>query len=108
MNCCAHRSRRAANGPTQLLGNLVRVAPQTQFAVVTHYNIRPVIDLYVSVEKRDLGSVATQVDKLVDNVRGDAAARQPDHGARPGADHAHVRSSVWAWAWRWRSCWCIC
>ncbi|RKR38149.1 efflux RND transporter permease subunit [Paraburkholderia sp. BL17N1] len=59
----------SANGPTQLLGNLVRVAPQTQFAEVTHYNIRPVIDLYVSVEKRDLGSVANQVDKLVDNVR---------------------------------------
>ncbi|MGF6771570.1 multidrug efflux pump subunit AcrB [Paraburkholderia sp. GAS199] len=59
----------SATGPTQLLGNLVRVAPQTQFAEVTHYNIRPVIDLYVSVEKRDLGSVANQVDKLVSNVR---------------------------------------
>ncbi|WP_454874009.1 efflux RND transporter permease subunit [Paraburkholderia xenovorans] len=58
----------SANGPTQLLGNLVRVSPQTQFAEVTHYNIRPVIDLYVSVEKRDLGSVANQVDKLVDNM----------------------------------------
>nr|WP_259460769.1 efflux RND transporter permease subunit [Paraburkholderia sp. BL23I1N1] len=59
----------SANGPTQLLGNLVRVSPQSQFAVVSHYNIRPVIDLYVSVEKRDLGSVASQVDKLVNNVR---------------------------------------
>ncbi|WP_281663576.1 efflux RND transporter permease subunit [Paraburkholderia fungorum] len=59
----------SATGPTQLLGNLVRVSPHTQFADVTHYNIRPVIDLYVSVEKRDLGSVANQVDKLVDNVR---------------------------------------
>ncbi|WNC92241.1 efflux RND transporter permease subunit [Paraburkholderia sp. FT54] len=59
----------SANGPTQLLGNLVRVSPQTQFAEVNHYNIRPVIDLYVSVEKRDLGSVANQVDKLVDNMR---------------------------------------
>jgi multidrug efflux pump subunit AcrB len=59
----------SATGPTQLLGNLVQVSPHTQFADVTHYNIRPVIDLYVSVEKRDLGSVANQVDKLVDNVR---------------------------------------
>ncbi|HEY2020992.1 efflux RND transporter permease subunit [Paraburkholderia sp.] len=57
------------NGPTQLLGNLVRVSPKAQFAEVSHYNIRPVIDLYVSVEKRDLGSVANQVDKLVDQVR---------------------------------------
>jgi multidrug efflux pump subunit AcrB len=58
-----------ANGPTQLLGNLVRVGPQTQFALVSHYNIRPVIDLYVSVEKRDLGSVAAQVNKLVEQAR---------------------------------------
>ena len=57
------------NGPTQLLGNLVRVSPTSQFAEVSHYNIRPVIDLYVSVEKRDLGSVANQVDKLVDQAR---------------------------------------
>ncbi|CAH2928741.1 MAG: CzcABC family efflux RND transporter, transmembrane protein [uncultured Paraburkholderia sp.] len=59
----------SSTGPTQLLGNLVRVSPQNQFAVVTHYNIRPVIDLYVSVDKRDLGSVANQVDKLVEKAR---------------------------------------
>lgn len=58
------------NGPTQLLGNLVQISPKSQFAEVTHYNIRPVIDLYVSVEKRDLGSVANQVDKIVNEVRG--------------------------------------
>lgn len=59
----------SANGPTQLLGNLVRVSPQNQFAEVMHYNIKPVIDLYVSVERRDLGSVANQVDRLVDTMR---------------------------------------
>jgi multidrug efflux pump subunit AcrB len=57
------------NGPTQLLGNLVRLSPQNQFAVVTHYNIRPVIDIFVSVEGRDLGSVARQVNHLVDDAR---------------------------------------
>ncbi|MDR5783350.1 efflux RND transporter permease subunit [Caballeronia sp. LZ065] len=57
------------NGPTQLLGNLVRISPQSQFAVVTHYNIRPVIDLFVSVEGRDLGGVARQVNHLVDEAR---------------------------------------
>jgi multidrug efflux pump subunit AcrB len=57
------------NGPTQLLGNLVQVKPSTEFAVVSHYNIRPVIDVFVSVEGRDLGSVATQVNKLVDQAR---------------------------------------
>ncbi|HMC46559.1 MAG TPA: efflux RND transporter permease subunit, partial [Caballeronia sp.] len=59
----------SATGPTQLLGNLVQVTPQNQFAVVTHYNIRPVIDVFVSVEGRDLGSIATEVDKLVNQAR---------------------------------------
>ena len=59
----------SATGPTQLLGNLVQVTPKSQFAVVTHYNIRPVIDVFVSVEGRDLGSIARQVDKLVDQSR---------------------------------------
>jgi len=58
-----------ANGPSQLLGNLVQVLPQNQFAVVSHYNIRPVIDLFVSVEGRDLGGVARQVDTLVNQAR---------------------------------------
>jgi multidrug efflux pump subunit AcrB len=57
------------NGPTQLLGNLVRISPQSQFAVVTHYNIRPVIDLFVSVEGRDLGGVARQVSHVIDEAR---------------------------------------
>jgi multidrug efflux pump subunit AcrB len=55
--------------PTQLLGNLVRLSPSNQFAEVSHYNIRPVIDVFVSVEGRDLGSVARQVNHLVDEAR---------------------------------------
>ena len=55
--------------PTQLLSNLVQVQPTQQLADVSHYNITPVIDLYVSVEGRDLGGVAKQVEKLVDELR---------------------------------------
>ncbi len=49
----------------QMLSNLVQVAPAVQMATVSHYNIAPVIDLYISVEGRDLGSVASQVRQLV-------------------------------------------
>ncbi|TKC86238.1 efflux RND transporter permease subunit [Trinickia terrae] len=59
----------SAAGSTQLLGNLVQVSPSNQFAEVTRYNIRPTIDLLVSVEGRDLGGVAVQVYKLVDEAR---------------------------------------
>ena len=61
----------AGNGTvsSQLLGNLVHVTPQRGFAVVSHYNIRPVMDIFVGVDGRDLGSVASQIDKLVAKAR---------------------------------------
>jgi multidrug efflux pump subunit AcrB len=55
----------------QLLGNLVQVNPAEEQAVVSHYDIAPVVDLYVSVEGRDLGSVATEVRKLIDEAQPD-------------------------------------
>jgi len=57
--------------PAQLLSNLVKVEPERQLAVVSHYDITPVIDLYVSVDGRDLGSVAAEVQRLVDARRGE-------------------------------------
>ncbi|GGC84843.1 efflux RND transporter permease subunit [Undibacterium terreum] len=64
-------SSTAGNGivPSQLLSNLVQVKPAQQMAVVSHYNITPVIDLFVSVDGKDLGSVSGQVEKLVDQLR---------------------------------------
>ncbi|AGK51467.1 acrB/AcrD/AcrF family protein [Burkholderia thailandensis MSMB121] len=58
-----------ALAPYQLLGNLVDIAPGVSPAVVTHYNIRPVVDLLVSVEGRDLGAVATDIGRVIDDAR---------------------------------------
>ncbi|WP_042302136.1 efflux RND transporter permease subunit [Paraburkholderia kururiensis] len=58
-----------ADAPLQLLGNLVQLQAHTNPAVVTHYNIRPVIDLLVSVEGRDLGSVAGQIEQRIAGVQ---------------------------------------
>ncbi|WP_175921244.1 efflux RND transporter permease subunit [Burkholderia latens] len=55
--------------PLQLLGNLVQIRPLANPAVITHYNIRPAIDLYVSVEGRDLGSVASEIERIVSDAR---------------------------------------
>ncbi|SPE28547.1 Cation/multidrug efflux pump AcrB/AcrD/AcrF family RND superfamily [Burkholderiales bacterium] len=57
------------NSRTQLLSNLVQVTPERQLAVVSHYNISPVVDLYVSVDGRDLGAVAADVQGLVEELR---------------------------------------
>ena len=53
----------------QLLGNLVHVERRALPAEVSHYNIRPALDVLVSVQGRDLGSVAREIDKLVAAAR---------------------------------------
>ena len=55
-------------GATQQLSSLVTVAPSTQPAIVSHYNLTPVIDIFVSVEGRDLGATSADIQKLVDQM----------------------------------------
>ncbi len=56
-------------GNTQLLGNLVEASPGRSPAIVSRYNIMPVIDIYVSVQGTDLASVARQVQKQIDEIK---------------------------------------
>jgi multidrug efflux pump subunit AcrB len=51
-------------GP-QLMGNLVQVAPSVRATTVNHYNVQPVIDVYASTQDRDLGAVAADTDKIL-------------------------------------------
>jgi multidrug efflux pump subunit AcrB len=69
VNPAANTATAAASSPPQLLGNLVDAQAQRQQTVVSHYNIRPVIDVYVSVQGTDLASVAARVQALVDEMR---------------------------------------
>ena len=49
------------NNPTaqpQVMANLVQVTPVARPAVVSHYNVQPVIDVYAGTQGRDLGAVA--------------------------------------------------
>ena len=55
--------------PPQLLGNLVRVTPATQLAAMSRYNLAPVVDIYVSVQGRDLGGVAADVNRIVAEMK---------------------------------------
>jgi multidrug efflux pump subunit AcrB len=60
----------ALAGP-QLLSNLVRVTPTVQDAVESRYNIQPAIDIYSSTQGRDLGSIATDIERVVNAERPD-------------------------------------
>lgn len=53
------------NSSPQLLANLVNVKPEMTPAVVNHYNVTPVVDVYASVDSRDLGGVADDMDKAL-------------------------------------------
>ena len=53
----------------QLLGNLASVERRTSPAVVSHYNVQPVFDVYANVQGRDLGGVARDVDKVLAKVK---------------------------------------
>jgi len=53
----------------QLLGSLVKVQPKTQASVVTRSEFQPAIDVRASVAGRDLGGVAADIDRVVDEVR---------------------------------------
>jgi len=56
-------------GP-QVLGNLVQLSPVSRPAVVNHYGIQPVIDVYASTQGRDLGGVAKATDKIIKEFEG--------------------------------------
>jgi CzcA family heavy metal efflux pump len=56
--------------PIQLLANVASLQPTSGPAVLTHYQVVPVVDVFASVQGRDLGAVAKQVQKVVDSVQG--------------------------------------
>jgi CzcA family heavy metal efflux pump len=49
----------------QVLGNLVQLSPVMRPALVSHYNVQPVIDVYASTQGRDLGGVASDITKAL-------------------------------------------
>ena len=56
----------SAHGDTsQMLGNLADFRRDASPIIVDHYNIQPVFDIYADVDQRDLGGVASAIDKIV-------------------------------------------
>ena len=53
----------------QLLGDVVQVRPTAQQAVVSRYNLTPVIDILTSVDGRDLASTYAEIELLIEQVR---------------------------------------
>ncbi len=50
----------------EILADVANITRGSEMAVVNHYNLRRVLDIYGNVEDRDLGSISRQIDKIVD------------------------------------------
>jgi CzcA family heavy metal efflux pump len=70
----------------QVLANLATATPMTAPAIVTHYNVAPTVDVYASVDGRDLGGVADDTEKKL------APFRKP--GVLPRGTQMIVRGQV--------------
>ncbi len=68
----------------QILGNLASFRHVSQAAVISHYNVQPLVDVFASVQGRDLGGVARDV----------RAAIQPFEKHLPRGSHLTVTGQV--------------
>jgi multidrug efflux pump subunit AcrB len=59
----------AASARPQVLEALATVKRDAHIAAVSHYNVQPVIDIFGSVQGRDLGGVARDITKIVDEAQ---------------------------------------
>ncbi len=74
----------AVGAPPQILANLVTTNTTSRPAVVSHYNAQPMINVYASVDGRDLGAVSDEVFQQVKAVEKDL----------PRGSHIVVRGQV--------------
>jgi multidrug efflux pump subunit AcrB len=62
-------SQADAASKAEILGDLSSISRGSSMALVNHYNIRPVLDIFGSVEGRDLGAAGTDITRIVDRNR---------------------------------------
>jgi len=55
-----------STGKSEILGSLATVSRASERALISHWNVQPVLDIYGGVQSRDLGGVADEVQKIVD------------------------------------------
>jgi multidrug efflux pump subunit AcrB len=53
------------SAPSSIMASLVSTQRGAGMAVVSHYNVAPVVDIFGSVQQRDLGGVSRDIDKVI-------------------------------------------
>jgi multidrug efflux pump subunit AcrB len=57
------------NAPPSIMASLVSTQRGSGMAVVSHYNVAPVIDIFGAVAGRDLGAVSGDINKVINATR---------------------------------------
>jgi multidrug efflux pump subunit AcrB len=53
----------------EILADVASITRSNEMAVLNHYNIRRVVDVYASIQDRDLGAVGREISRIVDANR---------------------------------------
>jgi multidrug efflux pump subunit AcrB len=62
----ANTAGQQQTGPsTEILADLATIKRGHEMAVVNHYNVRRIVDIYGNVQGRDLGAVSRQVERIL-------------------------------------------
>ena len=69
------RSRRPRPASSQVLGGVADIGRDTANAVVSHYNIQGMVQIFAAIQGRDLGAVAADVRKVIDELSAKQAPR---------------------------------
>ena len=72
----------------EIVGDVASTVRGAGMAVVSHYNIQRTIDLFGAVQDRDLGSVSTDINRIINASRKSLAARRAGGDARTDRDDA--------------------
>ncbi len=54
---------------SQSLGNISSMTTESRFNMISHYTVARVLDINANVEGRDLGSVASEIQKKIDGMK---------------------------------------
>ena len=87
--------------PSPMLESVATLRREAGPAVVSHYNVQPVVDIYGSVQGRDLGGVAA-------DIAGRTCRAAPRSSSAARSRRCGRRSSGCSPAWGWRSCSSTC
>jgi multidrug efflux pump subunit AcrB len=59
------------SGRSQILGGLATITRGVDDAVVSHYDIQPLYDIYATTQGRDLGAVAAHINRIIHDTAHD-------------------------------------